>query len=242
LEDTDLSADLSDVNAFHRLIGMIRSPYATLNRAVEQPRSIDLAALILLICAICSVGFLLTPVGRLAALDQHVRQLELFGTVVTDDVYANVRRWQPYRPLMSGAAILIGWPIIWVGLAAIFAMIGTGRARGTATFAQALTILVHASSVFALRAVIATPINYSRESLGGATSLRMLIPGAGESTFLARLLGGIDIFVVWWVVLVVMGLSILYQTRLVSVAGWLFGAYVAGVAALAFVQASRGGM
>ena len=37
-----------------------------------------------------------------------------------------------------------------------------------------------------------------------------------------------DIFVVWWVVLVAMGLSMLYQTRTLPIARWLFGAYAGG--------------
>ena len=52
----------------------------------------------------------------------------------------------------------------------------------------------------------------------------------------------IDIFVVWWVVLVALGLSMLYQTRTLPIARWLFGAYAGGAAALALTQALRGGV
>jgi hypothetical protein len=37
-------------------------------------------------------------------------------------------------------------------------------------------------------------------------------------------------------------LSILYQTRTLGVARWLFGAYAGGAAALALTQARRGGI
>jgi hypothetical protein len=47
---------------------------------------------------------------------------------------------------------------------------------------------------------------------------------------------------VWWVVLIAMGLSILYQTRTLPIARWLLGAYAAGAAALALTQALRGGV
>lgn len=226
----------ADDNAVQRLIGMIRSPHATLTRAALKPRSFDLGALILVIAAACSVGFLMTRVGRLAALDQQVRQLESVGIVVNDDVYARLRSWQPYRPVLSAAMILIGWPILWLGTAAALRALGNGSGRGPASFSQVHSIVIHASSIFALRAIIATPVNYARETLGGATSLRVLMPGLSDSTFAAKLLGAVDIFVVWWVVLVAMGVSILYQTRTVSVAGWLFGAYAAGAAALALIQ------
>ena len=90
--------------------------------------------------------------------------------------------------------------------------------------------------------MVVAPINYVRESIGGATSLSVLMPAFGESTFPARLLGAVDIFVVWWVVLVGMGLGMLYETRALLVARWLLGAYTAGAVVLAMTQALRGGV
>ena len=235
---------------------MVRSPRATLTSVIARPRSLDLAILVLVISAVCSVGFLLTRVGQLAALDQQVRQLESLGTVVTDDMYERLRRLVPYRPVMSAAMILVGWPILWLIAAGILSTVGNRfahrppsrhsdepqEARRRATFAQVLTIVVHASAIFAVRALIAAPANYARESLGGATSLSMVMPSFSESTFPARLLGAIDIFVLWWVVLVALGLSILYQTRTLPIVCWLFGAYAAVAVAIALTQALRGGI
>jgi cytochrome b561 len=229
----------------HRLIGMIRTPRATLTAAAGHRRWLDLALLILAISAACSAGFLMTRVGQLAALDQQVRQLESFGATVGDVTYEELRRVVPYRPLISAALIFIGWPILWLLIARILWWVGNraaAEARSQPTFAEVLTVVVHASAIFAVRAVVSAPINYARESLGGATSLGLVMPAFGESTFPARLAGAVDMFVVWWVVLVAIGLSILYRTRTLSVARWLFSAYVSGAAALALTQALRGGM
>ena len=229
---------------------MVRTPRATLTNAVRHPRSLDLGVLILVISAACSAGFLMTRVGQLAALDQQVRQLESLGATVGDDTYEQLRRLVPYRPLISAAVIFVGWPILWVALAWTLQVVcdramglprrsagDSARRRG-----QVVTVVVHASAIFAIQSLVSTPINYARESLGGATSLGMVMPGFGESTFPARLVGAVDVFVVWWVVLIAIGLSILYQTRTLPVARWLFGAYVSGAAALALTQALRGGM
>ena len=101
-------------DALHRLIGMIRTPRATLTAAVGHRRWLDLALLILVVSAACSAGFLMTRVGQLAALDQQVRQLESFGATVGDVRYEELRRVVPYRPLISAAVIFIGWPIVWL--------------------------------------------------------------------------------------------------------------------------------
>jgi hypothetical protein len=227
--------------AAQRLVGMIRAPRATLSSVIDRPRSLDLALLVIAIAAACSVGFLMTRVGRIAALDQEVRQLESLGTIVTDARYAELRRLQPYRPLISAVMIVVGWPLVWLVLAFVLRAIGN-RGSTQATFAQVFAVVVHASAIFALRAVVTTPINYVRESLGGAASLGVLLPGLGESTFVARLLGTLDVFVLWWVVVVAMGLGMLYHTRTLPVARWLFGAYATGAAALALTQTLRGGI
>jgi Yip1 domain len=221
---------------------VVRSPRATLTEAIRHPRSLDLAVLIVVISVVSSSGFLMTRVGQLAALDQQVRQLESFGAVVTDDTYATLRAVVPYRPIVTAAVIIIGWPILWLLTARAVQWVGRRTGRGEPTFPQALTVVVHASAILAVRAIVAAPINYARESLGGATSLGIIMPAFGESTFPARLFGAVDIFVVWWVVLVALGVSILYQTRALPIARWLFGAYAGGAAALALTQALRGGV
>ena len=229
-------------DAVRRVAGMVRSPRATLAGAIANPQPLGLALVIVTISTACSVGFLLTRVGQLAALDQQVRQIESFGTVVTDETYAALRDLVPYRPAISAAVILIGWPVGWLALSGALQYFGNRTGNGHATFAQVLTIVVHASAIFAVRALVAAPVNYARESLGGATSLSMVLPSFSESTFPARLFGALDVFVLWWVVLVALGLSLLYRTRTLPIARWLFGAYAAGAIALALTQALRGGV
>ena len=229
-------------DAVRRVAGMVRSPRATLAGAIANPQSLGLALVIVTIASACRVGFLLTRVGQLAALDQQVRQLESLGTVVTDERYAALRQLVPYRPAISAAVILIGWPAGWLALAGMLQYFGNRTGNGHATFAQVLTIVVHASAIFAVRALVAAPINYAREALGGATSLSLVLPSFSESTFPARLFGALDVFVLWWVVLVALGLSLLYRTRTLPIARWLFGAYAAGAVALALTQALRGGV
>jgi len=221
---------------------MVRSPRATLAAAIARPRSLDLGLLTVTVSTVCSVSFLVTRAGQLAALDQQVRQLESLGTVVTDQLYMQLRDWERYRPLLSALGISVGWPALWISGAAVITAIGNRTGRAQATFAQVLSVLVHASSILALRAMVALPIHFMRESLGGATSLATILPGLGDASFAARLFGAIDVFVIWGVLLAALGLGMLYQTRALTIARWVFGAYATGAAALALTQALRGGV
>jgi len=197
---------------------MVRWPRVTLSDAIRNPRSLDLAIAIVLISAVCSGGFLMTRVGRLAALDQQVRQFESFGVTVTDKTYQDLRAFVPYRPIVTTGLIVLGWPAFWLLFSRVVQSLARRTGIGDATFPQVLTVIVHASSIFAVRAAVAAPISYARESLGGATSLGLILPAFGESTFPARLGGAVDLFVLWWIVLVALGLSILYQTRTMPIA------------------------
>jgi hypothetical protein len=210
--------------------------------AVDNPGSLGLGLLIVVISAACTAGFLVTPVGRLAALDQQVRQLESFGIVVGEDTYGELRRLVPYRPMIDAAFIIMGWPVMWLAMSRVLWWFGRSDDEPPQRPKQVLSVVVHASAILALRSIVAMPINYARESIGGATSLSVIMPAFGESTFPARLLGALDLFIVWWVVLIALGLSILYQTRTMTIARWLFGAYAGGAVALALTQALRGGI
>ena len=65
---------------------------------------------------------------------------------------------------------------------------------------------------------------------------------ATVSSFPARLVGALDFFVLWWVVLLALGLGILYGARTLPIARWLFGTYAAAAVVLALAQALRGGV
>ena len=72
---------------------------------------------------------------------------------------------------------------------------------------MALAIVVHATTVLALQQVIAVPAQLIRESLASPTSLATLMPSVEDGTWLARLLGSIDIFGIWWIALIAIGLA-----------------------------------
>src|SRR5689334_9879893 len=133
------------MNALLQLLAMLRSPRRTLGLGLADPRPAGVGVAIVLISAACSVGFLTTRVGRLAALDQQVRELESVGTVVTDQLYGNLRELARYRPLINASAIVVGWPLLWAAGAGLVVAVGK-RAAAAATYAQVLTVLVYASS------------------------------------------------------------------------------------------------
>jgi hypothetical protein len=65
------------------------------------------------------------------------------------------------------------------------------------------------------------------------TSLGALVPMLEETTLVARFLGGIDLFTVWWLMVLALGLAALYPPPARRIAAGLIGGYAAVALAMA---------
>jgi predicted membrane channel-forming protein YqfA (hemolysin III family) len=76
--------------------------------------------------------------------------------------------------------------------------------------------------------------------LTSATNLAVFLPMLDESSFLARFLGKVDLFLIWWIVVLSIGLGVLFKRKSGPIAAGLFIVYgVIAVIAAAFF--GRGG-
>jgi hypothetical protein len=130
-------------------------------------------------------------------------------------------------------------PLLAFGVAAAI-VAAFGLAQRRAAFAQVLAVAAHASVILALRDAVATPLQYARESLANPVSLGMLFPIFDEASAPARFLGMIDLFMVWWVVALALGVSLLYRVRARATAAAFIGVYLGGALLLAAVMAVAG--
>ena len=67
--------------------------------------------------------------------------------------------------------------------------------------------MVHATVVLALQQIVATPVHYLYESLTSPTNVAGILRVFDEGTWPARLFGTIDVFGVWWLWLLSVGLA-----------------------------------
>jgi len=95
--------------------------------------------------------------------------------------------------------------------------------------------------VLAALSVFTTPLAYVRGSLSSATNLAVFLPFLDESSFLARMLGSIDLIFIWWMLSLAIGLGVLYRKRTGPIAVTMLAVYVAiGVIIAAIKTASTG--
>jgi hypothetical protein len=176
-----------------------------------------------------------TEVGQRAVLDQQLQAMEAFGRTVSDQQYERMAQMAPYARYFAAAGQIIGFPVIVAVVSAVAFAIFGGLLGGHASFRQVFAIVSYSSVVTALRTLFSTPLNYARESLSSPTTLSALAPFFDEDTFGGRLLGSIDLFVVWWTVSLAIGLGVLYKRRTTPIATSLLMVY--GVIALTIAAA-----
>jgi len=220
---------------------VILSPRAAYADVAARPRVLGALAVVLAVIMIATFAFLSTDVGQQASLDNQVRQMESFGRTVGDAQYAQMERMAPYARYFAAGFQLIFTPLMALIVAGLAFAVFNAALGGEASFKQVYAIVVHSGAILIVQTLFGLPLAYARESLSGATNLAVFFPFLDESSFAARALGSIDLFLIWWMVSLAIGLGVLYRRRTGPIATTLLVIYVAiGLIIAAIKTASSG--
>jgi hypothetical protein len=225
-----------------RVIGMVLRPRTALQTAIHAgPGAV--AATWLAILAIWLAGgvwLLNQPVGRQAVVDEQVRVVEALGGRVDDASYQAWQAAPPWRTYFTSGGRALLLPITTVLVATGLFLFARRHAPGV-RYLAALSVAVHASVVLALQQVIATPVHALRESLTSPFNLAALLPFFDEGSLPARILGTVEVFGLWWAVLLALGAAALTGRRARTYVGPVLGSYVGVAAVVAGVVVLMGG-
>ena len=221
------------------ITGVLWQPRATMAAVMRDPAFVTAWIVVLLVVAVCGGALLSTRIGRQALVDERVRVVETLGGRVDDTAYAALQAKPPLLVyLTSGGRLLLTPPVtllVALGLRALASSSGS-RIR----YVVALAIAVHASVVLAVQQVVATPFHYRRESLTSPTNIAGLLRMFDEGSWPARLLGSVDVFGLWWMWVLAVGLAAATGTPARRYLWTLLIAYVAIAAIVAAVLAVLG--
>ena len=140
----------------------------------------------------------------------------------------------------AAATALASGPVLAAALAGLL-FIAFRRGRRSVRYAQVLAIAAHASVILALRQVVAAPVSYARESLTNPTSAAVFLTMVDEGSPVTRFFSLIDLFVVWWLAALAIGVSVLYARPVRRLALTFTGIYLALALVLAGIMAAVGG-
>jgi hypothetical protein len=189
-----------------RVTGVLLHPRATMAEVVRHPAFLTTWVVVLLAVLVCGGLLLSTPVGRQALVDERVRVTEALGRRVDDAAYARLQAEPPITVyLTSGGRLLLTPPVTLLIAAGLMVLARLDGAR--LPFVTALAITVHATVVLAVQQIVATPLHYASEALTSPTNLAGILRVFDEGTWPARLFGTIDVFGLWWMWVLSVGLA-----------------------------------
>jgi Yip1-like protein len=224
-----------------RIAGVLFSPRAVYAEVAAQPRSAGVLVLVTLIAAGGTFALLSTAVGKEAWIDAAVLQQESVGRTLTDGQYARLEAIARYAaPLFAGVQA-VALPVLCTLIAGLAFAVFNAALGGSASFSQVFAIVAHSGVVIALSQLFNLPLAYTRQTMTGAANLAVFAPVLDESSFAARFLGAIDLFLIWWTVSLAIGLGVLYRRRTAPIAATLIAIYVAIGVVIAAVKTALSG-
>lgn len=230
-----------DPGLFARTVGVIFSPRTTYSAVARHPRTMGVLLLVLAAIALATGTLLSTEVGRKAYVDQALTVMDGVGIQVNDETLARLTAQAPYAAYTAVGSQVVSLPIVAAVVAGLSRAVFVALVGADGTFRQAFAIVAHSYVILALQALVSAPLSYARETLATATSLLVFLPTLDDASVAGRLLGSIDLFRIWWLVSLAVGLSVLYKSRTSPIAGTLLMLYVLIILVVAGARAALSG-
>ena len=224
-----------------RFVGVLVSPRETFESVVAHPKWLGMLVLTTAIVAVFTTLPMTTEAGKEAVLEQQVSQMEAFGMQVSDQQYEAMRGQVRFAPYTTAGGIVVFAPIVALIISGILFAVFNAAMGGNASFKQVLAVVVHAGAISAAGTLFTGPLNYFRGSVSSATNLGVLLPMLDEKSFVGRLLGLTDLFIIWWLLALAIGLGVLYRRRTQPIATALLGVYAIIALGIAAVMSGLGG-
>jgi hypothetical protein len=209
-----------------RIVGVLTAPRATYADVAAHPRWLGVMAFVIIVGAGATFAFLSTEVGKQAMLDQQVRTMESFGVKLNDVAYQRMEQGVNTARYTGPIFQAIFLPLTALLVAGIAIAVFNAILGGNAAFKQVYAIVAHSAVIITLAGLFGLPLAYARETMSSSTSLAVFLPFLDENSFAARFLGAIDLFQIWWLVSLGIGLAVLYRKKTGPIAIGLLAVYV----------------
>jgi hypothetical protein len=225
---------------FGRAIGIVFSPTETFRAVVNTPRPVGILFLVCLIIGLATGLPQLTEVGKRAAVEMQVDQIEGFtGQPVTPEQYSQMEQRASFGAYITMAGVFLAIPFMTVLFSALYWAFFNIVLGGNAGFGQVLSVTAHSQVITALGAALGAPIQMMQGSLSqaGPFNLGALAPMLEPDSGMAVFLGAVTFFGLWQSVVNGIGLGVLYRRAPAGIILGLLTIYL-GVTALLAVGIS----
>jgi hypothetical protein len=227
-----------DKSLVNRFVGVIMSPRETFEAVVAKPRWLGMLVLVTVLMAVLVAGYQMTAVGQQAFLDKAAEG-NAFSGPPSPEALKVTEKIAGYMPYITAVSILVMSPVVTLVMAAIAFVIFGAFGGGQATYKQVFAVCAHSGVIGVLGQAIVTPINYIRETMDSPMNLSVFFPMLDAGSFLAKVLGSFELFRVWSVFVLAIGIGVVYRKKTGPIAVTLFVIYAIIAVAIAAFTAAR---
>ena len=228
-----------------RLWGVITRPRQVFDALLSGPTWIGTLLCCTVLSAAVWAALYSTEIGRLALVDQLERTALAMGRPVTNTSYTGLQSLSRAGSAYAVARAVVLGPVL-VAVLGIALHIGTrlgkaARHSAPISLRQCLALATHAGVILTVRDIVAAPLSYVRETTASATTVGLVFPLLDESSTLARFLGSLDVFMLWWAALVGLGAALLWGRAVRRTVAGALCVFVAGAGIVALGLSLMGG-
>jgi len=229
------------MGAFRKIWGVLIEPSKTFSSLARRPTWLFPVIVLILVAMISSA---LVADFRIQEARQRVEQNPRLTSQQREEIYDRMDEQQS-KLIMKLLSYVIG-PIV-----AVFFIVflvsgllyfgGNVLLGGEADFKKILSVYSWSSMVAIPGFLLKTPLMLLKESSQIHTSLAALMPAGSEENLLFKILTHTDLFVIWEISLLSIGLAVMYKFSTKKTAGLVIGLYLFYVViAVAFSMLTKG--
>ena len=118
---------------------------------------------------------------------------------------------QNHPPLWQLPFAPVGVIVVFAIVSAVLFFVFNVLLGGDSTFRRVFSVFCYSSLIGIPSMVVKFPLTMMKQDLNVQTSLALLLSADSKDTFLYRVLSGFDIFTLWQVILISIGMGVLYS-------------------------------
>jgi hypothetical protein len=225
-------------NVLARLALVLASPGEVYSEVAERPTVLGALSVVIGVMIVCQFAFLSTTVGQRVLVDQQIRSMESFGMNVTPEIENRLESRAGSARYMTAASQVVFVPLAGALAAALLLGIFNATSERASTFKHVYSIVAHSGAVFVVQQIVLTPISYLMGEFANVTRLSVFFPMLDADGLVSHLLGGVELFAIWWLANLSIGLAVLYRRPTRPVATLLLSIYAVIVIAVALIRAA----
>ena len=225
MTETTSPASVSHPGLAARIVGVLLSPRETFEAIAARPRWLGILAITLVIAAACQYIILSSPEMQDAMIAQATRNPNM-----SDQQIAATEQFIPRLAMVFAGVTLIFGPVITAIIAGLLMLIFSTLMGGSANFKQVYAVVAHSGVVSSLQGILTAGLLLIGAKPIGATppgaNLGIFVPILEETSFVTQFLSAIDLVLLWWIVTLSIGLSVLYKRGTGGIATTLICLYL----------------